>query len=545
MRTVIASVAVVAAALSSTAGRDAATGGAPAAGSARHPLTGPAARAVPARRLPAPTEMTPVVKRYCGGCHNARTLKGNLSLDSYAVESASDRLETSEKMIRKMRADIMPPPGSRRPAGDTLELLVETMENVIDKAASTPNPGPRGFQRLNRPEYERVVHDLLGVDVNAADFLPLDTKSANFDNIADAQALSATLLDGYLNAAASVARVAVGDRKAAPAVTTYRSSPFVSQHPWDHIDGAPYGTRGGIVAEHSFPADGLYAFRINVEGGVGSRLEDIDVSVDGRQVALLHYEKGVEEVNASADTPLGLDNFHTDPIAIAAGQHRVSVSFVRRTEGPYEDLIKPSEWSLASGGTASAGSTTPPHVIEFAILGPSKVTGLSETVSRKLIFTCHPARAAEEAPCADRIITRLATRAYRRPLTAHDREGLMSFYKAGSAEGGFESGIERALQAMLASPWFVFRFETTPANVAPGTDYRISDIELASRLSFFLWGSIPDDQLLALAERHRLSEPKTLNAQVRRMLADPRSEALSTRFASIVQVSATGSWVFI
>jgi hypothetical protein len=532
MKPVIASAAAVVAALSFTAGGYAASGRPGASETPRHRLTTAGPSDLPAHRVPAAAEMTPVVKRYCGGCHNAKSLKGNLSLDDYAVEQAPSHLEASEKMIRKMRADIMPPPGARRPAGDTLRLLVETIENVIDKAATTPNPGPRGFQRLNRPEYERVVRDLLGVDVNAADFLPLDTKSANFDNIADAQALSATLLDGYLNAAAAVARMAVGDRKAAPAVTTYRSSPFVSQHPWDHLDGAPYGTRGGIVAEHNFPADGLYSFRINVEGGVGSKLEDVDVSVNGRQVALLHYEKGVEQVNASADTPLGLDNFHTEPIAIAAGQHKVSVSFVRRSEGPYEDLIKPSEWSLASNGTASAGSTTPPHVIEFAILGPSKVTGLSETASRKLVFSCHPVKAAEEVPCADRIVTRLATRGYRRPLTAHDREGLMAFYKAGAAAGGFEAGIERALQAMLASPYFVFRFEATPASVAPGHDFRISDIELASRLSFFLWGSIPDAQLLSLAERRRLSDPAMLTAQVRRMLADPRSEALTTRFAS-------------
>jgi hypothetical protein len=525
-------VAVAAAALSFTAGSYASSISSVDSGALRHPLTVVAPRDLPARRLPAPAEMTPVVKRYCGACHNAKTMKGNLSLDDFAVEAAPSNLETSEKMIRKLRADIMPPPGARRPAGDTLMLLVQTMENVIDRAASTPNPGPRGFQRLNRPEYERVVHDLLGVNINAADFLPLDTKSANFDNIADAQALSATLLDGYLNAAGTVARMAVGDRKAAPAVTTYRSSPFVSQHPWDHLDGAPYGTRGGIVSEHDFPADGLYSFRINIEGGVGSKLEDVDVSVNGQRVALLHYEKGVEQVNASADTPLGLDNFHTEPIAIKAGQQKVSVSFVRRSEGPYEDLIKPSEWSLASNGTASAGSTTPPHIIEFAVLGPSKVTGLSETASRKLIFSCHPLKAAAETACADQIITRLATRAYRRPLTAHDREGLMSFYKAGAAAGGFESGIERALQATLASPYFVFRFEATPPNIAPGHDYKISDIELASRLSFFLWGSIPDDQLISLAQRHQLSDPKSLNLQVRRMLADPRSEALSTRFAS-------------
>jgi len=554
MKTIFASVAVVTTALSFTAGGYAAN--VTASESPKHPLTSVAPRDLPVRHLPSPAEMTPVLKRYCGACHNAKTPKGNMSLDEYTVETATDNLEQSEKIIRKLRADIMPPPGSRRPGGDTLELLVSTLENTIDKSSPVPNPGPRGFQRLNRPEYERVVKDLLGVDINAADFLPLDTKSANFDNIADAQALSATLLDGYLNAAATVARTAVGDLKAVPAVATYRASPFVSQHPWDHLDGAPYGTRGGIVAEHTFPADGLYAFRVNVEGGVGSKLEDVDISVDGQQVSLLKYERGVESVNASADSPLGADNLHTDAIQLSAGQHRVSVAFARRMEGPYEDLIKPSEWSLASNGTASAGSTTPPHIIEFAILGPSKVTGLSETASRKLIFSCHPSKSAapvaahqqnsdeqlpprvavrgsaEEARCADQIMTRLATRAYRRPLTTHDRDGLMSFYKAGAAEGGFEAGVQRSIQAMLASPYFVFRFEKAPVNAVGGKDYKISDLDLASRLSFFIWGSIPDDQLLAAAERHQLSDTKSLNAQVKRMLADPRSEALTTRFAS-------------
>jgi hypothetical protein len=525
MKTVIASFAAVAAALSFTAGTYSGGGDPGVSAGPRHPLTTPGARSIP------PAELTPVVKRYCSSCHNAKTMKGNLSLDDFAVEAAQEQVATSEIMIRKLRADIMPPPGARRPGGDTLELLVEGLENVIDRAAPKANPGSRGFQRLNRPEYERVVKDLLGVDFNAGDYLPLDTKSANFDNIADAQALSPTMLDGYLNAAGAVARTAVGDRHALSTITTYRSSPYVSQHPWDHLDGTPYGTRGGIVAEYSFPADGYYLFRMNVKAGVGVAFQDVDVTVDDQQVAVLHYEKGIQSVNLSADPSQTADVFRTPSVLVKAGQHKVTVSFVKREEGPYEDLIKPSEWSLASNGSASAGATLPPHLTEVTVVGPSKVTGMSETASRKLIFTCHPATAAEETPCAEQIISRLATRAYRRPLTAHDRDGLMKFYKTGAATGGFEVGIERALQAMLASPYFVFRFESVPANVAAGHDYKVSDINLASRLSFFLWGTIPDNQLLDLAERHQLSDPKTLNAQVKRMLADPRSEALTTRFA--------------
>ncbi|HEX7938913.1 MAG TPA: DUF1595 domain-containing protein [Gemmatimonadaceae bacterium] len=428
------------------------------------------------------------VKQYCGQCHNARTMRGNLNLDGYQVDSAPERLDVSEKMIRKLRAQIMPPPGSRRPGGDTLVALVETIENVIDKAAAKPNPGSRVFQRMNRPEYEAAVKDLLDVEIDAGDYLPLDTKSANFDNIADVQSLSPTLLEAYLNAASAVSRIAVGDRKATSLTTQYTASPFSSQHPWDHVPGTPYGTRGGVVADHPFPADGLYQIRIDVRGGVGVRLDDIDVSIDGQRVALLHYEKGMDRSLSSADAPQGADFVRTEPIQITAGQRRVTAAFVRRSEGPYEDLIRPHDWSLASNGTASAGTTAPAHIMELAIIGPSKVTGIGQSDSRKIIFSCKPASKAAELPCAEQIITRLGTRAYRRPLTSHDKAGLMGFYKQGAAAGGFEEGVRVAIQAMLASPHFVFRFEEAPQNAAPGTDYRISDVDLASRLSFFLWG---------------------------------------------------------
>ena len=471
------------------------------------------------------------VKQYCGQCHNARTMRGNLNLDGYNVDSATNRLDVSEKMIRKLRAQIMPPPGSRKPGGDTLVALVETIENVIDKSAP-PNPGTRVFQRMNRPEYERAVKDLLGVEINAGDYLPLDTKSANFDNIADVQALSPTLLEAYLNAASAVSRIAVGDRKAASLTTQYTASPFASQYPWDHVAGTPYGTRGGIVAAHPFMADGMYQFRLDVRGGVGVKLDDIDISVDGQRVALLHYEKGMDRSLSSADAPQGADFVRSEPIFITAGQKRVSAAFIRRGEGPYEDLVKPLEWSLASNGTASAGTTAPAHIMELAIIGPTKVTGVSNSPSRKLIFSCRPASKAAELPCAEQIITRLGTRAYRRPLTSHDKAGLLDFYKQGAAAGGFDEGIRVALQAMLASPHFVFRFEEAPRSVAVGADYKISDTDLATRLSFFLWGTIPDQQLLNLGIQNRLSQPGVLEAQVKRMLADKRADALSTRFAA-------------
>jgi len=472
-----------------------------------------------------------VIENYCQDCHNDNLMTGNLSLEGFDVAKSAEKLKTSEKMIRKLRAEMMPLPGAPRPAGDTLTALVETMEEVIDRAAR-PNPGTRTFQRLNRQEYERVVHDLLGIEVNAGDFLPLDTKSANFDNIADVQSLSPTSLEAYLNAAAAVSRLAIGDRNAPATLVTHAASPFTSQHPWDYIEGAPYGTRGGIVTNHDFPADGYYQFRLNISGGTGTRLEDLDVSVAGERVALLHYERGVDQNLASADSPAGADYISSEPILVKAGQKKISAAFIRRGDGPYEDLIKPHDWSKASNGTASAGTTEPPHVMELAVIGPRKITGISETPSRKIIFSCHPSAVAEQRACAEKILDRLGTKAYRRPLTAHDREGLMSFYKTAAASGGFEEGVRSAIQAMLSNPYFVFRFEKTPANVTAGQDYQISDYDLASRLSFFLWESIPDEELMTLAKQHKLSNDKVLEAQVKRMLADPRSEVLSTRFAS-------------
>ena len=491
----------------------------------------------PRSERPAPSRarieaLNGVIDHYCTECHNEQLLVGNLSLEGYDIGSATKERAKSEKMIRKLRAEMMPLPGSPRPSGDSLRLVAETMEDVIDR--NTPaNPGSRTFQRLNRAEYDNAIRDLLGLDIDAGNWLPLDTKSANFDNIADVQMLSPTLLESYLNAAASVSKLAVGDKNATLALSTYPVSLYVSQHPWDHADGAPYGTRGGVVAEHTFPADGLYEFRMNVEGGVGMDLEDLDISIDGARVALVHYERGVDKSIQSADLPLGVDLFRTDPIRVKAGTHRVSAAFVRRTDGPYEDLIKPHDWSMASNGTASAGTTAPPAMLDLSVLGPQKTFGVSETPSRRMIFSCRPSAALGEKACAQQIINRLGARAYRRPLTQHDRDGLMSFYQKGAADGGggFEAGVRAALQAMLSSPYFVFRFETVPSNVAPGQDYQISDLELASRLSFFLWASIPDDELLTLAQQKKLSQPATLSREVKRMLADPRADAIATRFA--------------
>lgn len=491
------------------------------------PTRAPGARGVSIDALDA------VINRYCGQCHNNTMKRGNLVLRGYSLDTLMANRAVSEKMIRKLRADMMPPPGSRRPQGDTLLALVETMESLIDNAEPI-NPGSRVFQRLNRPEYERVVSDLLGVHFNAADYLPLDTKSANFDNISDAQSLSTTLLDSYLNAAAAVSRMAVGDRNAAPSQTTYRTSPFASQHPWDHVEGTPYGSRGGLVVRHTFPADGEYEFRMNVGGGVGMHIEDLDISIDGEQVALLHYDKGIARNGLSADAPAGADYVRSAPIKVKAGQRMVSVAFVRRSDGPYEDLIRPTDWSRASGGTGAPGTTEPPPLMDVLIAGPLNVTGVSDSPSRTKLFSCRPSERKAQRACAEQILTGLATRAYRRPLTGHDKTSLMSFYDRAATDPvhGFEDGVRTALQAMLASPHFIFRFEGTPDNAVVGSDVAISDIELASRLSFFLWGTYPDARLQSLAEKEQLSKPATLQAEVKRLLTDPRAKALSTRFAA-------------
>ncbi|MEP6832146.1 MAG: DUF1592 domain-containing protein [Gemmatimonas sp.] len=486
----------------------------------------------PGARGIASAALSGVVKTYCGSCHSETNKKGNLVLSTYNVDDAAKNSVVTEKMIRKLRAEMMPPPGSKRPKGDTLLALVEALESNMDNAGPI-NPGNRTFQRMNRPEYERVIKDLFKVDFNSGDYLPLDTKSANFDNISDVQSLSPALTEAYLNSAAAVARMVVGDINAPATQSVYKISQYVSQHPWDHVDGTPYGTRGGVVITHTFPSDAEYQFRLNVGGGIGFRAEDMDISIDGEQVALLHYDKGVAQNNQSADHPAGYDYINSMPIKIKGGQHKVSVAFVRRQEGPYEDLVKPHEWSRASDGTASAGTTESPPLTEVAINGPYRATAVSESDSRKALFTCHPSGAAAQRLCAQQILTRVGARAYRRPLTAADTKVMMMFYdKAATKDNknGFEEGVRNGVQLMLSSPYFTFRFEKTPATAVAGRDFNISDYDLASRLSFFLWGTIPDDRLMTLASHNQLSSKLTFNTEVKRMLADPKSASLATRF---------------
>ncbi len=486
-------------------------------------------------------DLTAVVQRYCVRCHNERLLRGNLTLETFDVEAAHDRAPTAEKMIRKLRAGMMPPPGQRRPSPDTLLTLVETLETVVDReAARDRNPGSRRFQRLNRAEYERVIRDLLDLEIDAGRWLPADTYLGAFDNMSDAQGLSTTLLEAYLRAATEVSRIAVGNPAALSKTAKYTNPIDVSQHAWDHIEGTPYGTRGGMVVTHDFPVDGEYVVSVETLFGQGTGFQDVDISIDGEGVALLGLEHG-----GRSTVPI-----RTEPILVKAGQRQVAAAFVRTIEGPYEDRLKTPGWSFVGGEDSQAwanyGITALPHLSDLMITGPRRSSGLSETASRRKIFHCHPdqdgpTEAAEaEAPvapvearaCAEAIVTRLARAAYRRPVTEDDLAGPMAFYDDAASEDGFEIGVRTALQAILANPSFIFRLEQAPSEIAPGESYRIADVDLASRLSFFLWAASPDDELLTLAAERRLSDPAVLEAQVRRMLADPRAEALSTRFAS-------------
>ena len=481
-----------------------------------------------------------VVDRTCRRCHNDRARYGNLSLDRFAVADAAADRALAEKIIRKVRTGLMPPAGTVRPGEAELQSLAGALETLVDDAAAGQTlPVRRSFQRLNRAEYERSIRDLLALDVHAGDYLPLDTKSAGFDNIADVQLLSPTLMNGYLQAAAEISRLAVGDPTAGPREATYKVTRWVSQR--EQVEGAPYGSRGGISVVHTFPADADYRFRVSFHHETTGELfgsgrgalhttehpEQIEVSIDGERVALLDIDRWMH-----VSDPDGV-NLRTEPIHVTAGPHRVSAVFIRHLEGPAQDLISPHEWSLSSTSVANAyGFTSLPHLRDLAIRGPLDPVGVSDTPSRRLVFSCRPRTPGDAPACAREIVDRLGTAAYRRPLTGNDRRPLMALYESGAAEGGFEAGVRMAIEGILASPHFVFRFEAPPAGADPASVFAVSEHALASRLSFFLWAAGPDAELIDLGTAGRLSDPAVLDAQVRRMLADPRSEALATRFAA-------------
>jgi hypothetical protein len=468
---------------------------------------------------------------YCISCHNDAALTGGLSLESFDPSALLENTETAEKMIRKLTASMMPPAIATQPESAEVQALLRTLVTRIDEAAlENPSPGRRTFQRLNRAEYTRSVGDLLAVNVDIEALLPPDTISHSFDNIADVQSMSPTLMDGYLRAASKISRAAVGERNAEPAEMTYKVPRTASQ--MRHVEGTPFGTRGGISVLHTFPADGEYVFRVELHGSpqgflYGSTVdgEQVEVSINGRRVALLDIDPLISEEEDS-----GL-NLQTTPVFVKAGPARVSTSFIRRFEGPINDLMTPVEHTLADSHIGIAyGITTLPHLRDFSVVGPYNATGVSDTPSRRAIFSCRPTAADEERPCAEEILSGVAEKAYRGTLDEWDRESLMTFYELGRDGGDFESGVRMGIEAILASPKFIFRLEETPSDA--GDVYRIADLDLASRLSFFLWATTPDDELIQLARDNRLSEPDVFDEQVRRMLRDPRSESLATRFAS-------------
>ena len=472
-----------------------------------------------------------LIDQYCMSCHNQDAKAGGLVLNSADLPRVAENAELWEKVVRKLRAGLMPPPGVRRPDAASYEALTVWLENSLDRgAAARPNPGTLGLHRMNRTEYANAVRDLLDLEIDAADLLPVDDSSDGFDNQADTLSISPTLLEAYVKAAAQVSRVAVG-RWTAPTEKVYIPPADTSQE--HHIEGLPFGTRGGMLLRHTFPADGEYHFYIqSLNNGTNVPGEKLIVTVNGETVKSFDWDSlTVRTTNNNRAEQ------HVDfRVPAKAGTHTVGVTFLQTNSRPSLDVYRHFSRSTLENYTVR-GYTYYPAVGYVRIAGPFEANGATDTPSIRKIFDCRPADASQEQSCAQQIISRLARRAFRRPTNDRDTESLMGLYDVGRKNGGFEGGIETALRGILADPDFLFRMETEPQNVRPGSAYRISDLELASRLSFFLWASIPDDELLDLASRNRLSNAAVLEQQVKRMLADPRSRALVESFAA--------QWLFL
>ena len=486
-----------------------------------------------------------LVNKYCVTCHNEKAKTGGLVLEKMDATHPELNAELWEKVIRKVRAGLMPPAGANRPERAVLENFRATLESSIDKTASAkPNPGVTALHRLNRTEYANAVRDLIAVDVDVSTILPADDSSEGLDNIADVLGTSPALIERYVGAAAKISRLAVGDTDISPLSTTYKVRGDLSQD--KHVPGLPVGTRGGIVIKHNFPVDGEYLFKFSLlkvnfgpNYGGAAKGEQIEMSLNGERVGLLnirsvpyYYIRGGAQGGPAAPLEIRLP--------VKAGPQTIIVTFIKRTSAGVDDLFQRFDATTADLQTGvQYGYTTFPHLSGVEIIGPYDISGPGDTPSRKRIFICKPASASEETACAKKIVANLARHAYRRPVTDADVDPLLNFYRSGrqGSNGTFERGVEMALRRVLADPQFVFRFERDPANLPAGSAHRISDIELASRLSFFIWSSIPDEELLTAAEQGRLKNPAVLQQQVKRMLKDSRSEALINNFAD--------QWLFL
>jgi hypothetical protein len=462
-------------------------------------------------------------------------------LDKLDIDRAAEHAETWEKVVRKLRGGMMPPQGMPRPAQAKIDGLITWLEASLDQAnAAHPEPGRSPLHRLNRTEYANAIRDLLALKVDVSELLPADDESNGFDNIAEVLRVSPSLLEAYLSASREVSSLAVGDPKTGPVSDSFRVPPDKAQA--EHIEGLPLGTRGGILIHHNFPLDADYEFNVILLRNIVGYLtgmefpHQLEVSIDGVRVFLAPV--GGEEDLKLLDTNLALAGDTLDArlktkVHVKAGPHDVAVSFLRRDSAESDEPLQPFTRELDLQNMNGI-----PLIDHVQLTGPFNATGSGDTPSRRRIFVCTPASSKDEVPCARQILSTLARRAYRRPVTDADMETLLSFYQSGRNQGGgFETGIENALRLILASPKFLFRSEPDPARVAAGSVYHVSDLELASRLSFFLWSSIPDDELLNVAAQGKLKEPAVLDRQVRRMLADPKAEALVNNFAE--------QWLFL
>ena len=470
-----------------------------------------------------------VLDRYCVVCHNAKLKTANLELDKLDLTHLGDHAEIGEKIVRKLRAGMMPPTGMPRPSSAVQEGLISWMENELDRSAVTYVPPP-GLHRLNRAEYTNAIRDVLGLKVDATKFLPPDDSTRGFDNIAGALKLSPALLEAYLSASGKISRLAVGD-VSAPTQAVFEAAPDTAQN--YHIVGLPFGTRGGLLIKYQFPADGQYTFRVKgvtgyfqaVLGGVKG--EQLEVTVDGERVRLFDWDKEISNTTGVGKA--------TQRIPVKAGLHTVGVTFLATNDIPGSELNRPFLRTMNTPGSIP-GYLFYPHVGQVTIEGPFQPKGAADTAAYRKIFVCRPSAPGEEAPCARTIASTLVKHAFRRPATPADLATLMEFYQVGRSDGGsFDDGIEAVVQRVLADPQFVYRLESEPEGLRAGKAYTIDDLALASRLSFFLWSTVPDDELIDLATRGKLRNPAVLEHQVRRMLEDPKSDALITNF--------TGQWL--